>query len=412
MDKRRLDDKYVNALPMPKAGTARIWDAFDPKKPKAPWCSGFGVRLSAGGTRTFILRYRNASREDRIFTIGDVGVWSTDAARDEAFDLKRKIKDGFDPLQQKRDALNAPTVAYLADRFLAEHASAKRTGTRLGYASAVARHVKPLIGRKLVAAVEREDIKKLHRTITDRGGPYAANRTLAALSKMFTLAIEWKLRPDNPCKGIERNAEEKRKRYLTHEELARLTQALAEYEDQRIANAIRLLLLVGARKSEVLGARWDQFDFDRNVWIKPSSETKQRREHEVPISDPALKVLREMRKAAPADAVFLFPGNHQGRISGLKKHWPRILQRAEIADSGKDKLRAHDLRHSFASFAVTNGIQLEAIKDLLGHASIVTTQRYSHLHDRAKREATNKVGSVLAGLVAKRPASRRLKVVR
>jgi integrase len=220
------------------------------------------------------------------------------------------------------------------------------------------------------------------------------------------------LRPDNPVRGVERNAEEQRERYLTHDELARLTKALADYEDQRIANAVRLLLLIGARKNEVLGARWDQFDFDRDVWVKEASYTKQKKKHEVPISDPALRILGDMRKSAPADAVYLFPGDHQGRLGDIKKHWPRILQSAGITDKGKAKLRIHDPRHSFASFAISQGLSLEHIKPLLGHASIVTSQRYSHLHDQAKREATNKVGSLLSGLVAKRPRARKLKVVR
>jgi integrase len=410
---QRLTDDYVRALPVPSTGTTRVWDTYDPKKPKAPWLSGFGVRLSSGGSKTFILRYRNALGADKIFTIGDFGVWSTEAGRDEAFDLKRKIKDGGDPLKEKQDGRDAPTVTKLADRFLTEHAAKKRDSTRRGYAKIVEKDIKPQLGKKLVAAIDRKDVEDLHETITKRGSPYAANRTVATLSKMFSLAVGWKWRVDNPCRGVARNAEEKRKRYLTNEELARLTKALAEYEDQRIANAIRLLLLVGARKGEVLGARWAAFDFERNVWTKRSSETKQNREHEVPLSEAALRVLRTMRKAAPADAVFLFPGDHQGCLGDIKKHWPRILQRARIADTGHAKLRIHDCRHSFASFAVSAGHSLETIGSLLGHSNPSTTMRYAHLHDHATREAANRVGSIMSGLVAKPPTKRKgkLKVV-
>jgi integrase len=404
---RRLDDKYVQGLDLPATGTARHWDCLDPKRPKALWVSGFGVRLSAGGSRSFVLRYRNANREERLFTIGDFPTWSTEAARDEAVALKRRIRDGGDPLKERREVQNAPDMASLCELFLEQHANRKRAGTKNGYRVAVEKHIRPALGRKLVAAVNREDIRKLHQKITDGGRIYQANRTLACLSAMFSLAMQRKLRADNPCRGITRNDEKARKTYLTREQLARLTEVLAEYEDQRHANVVRILLLVGARVGEVLGARWNQFNFDRNVWIKPSSETKQRREHEVPLSDPALDLLHAMREAAPPDAVYLFPGGKDGHLGDIRKAWTSICQRAGLVG-----VRVHDIRHSHASLLVSSGYSLETIGALLGHSSHATTMRYSHLHDSAKREAANKVGSIMAGLVAKRPGKRKLRAVR
>jgi integrase len=401
---QRLDDKYVRGLDLPTTGTMRVWDCHDPKKPKLPWCSGFGVRLSAGGSRSFVLRYR-ADRVERLYTIGDFGVWSTDAARNEAFDLKRRIVAGADPLKERREVQNAPDMASLCDLFL-EHAGRKRASTRRGYAVAVEKHIRPALGKKLIAAVDQEDVRKLHQKITDGGRVYAANRVVAALSAMFNLAVERKMRPDNPCRRVARNAEEKRKTYLTREQLARLTDALAEYDDQRVANAIRMLLLTGARRGEVLGARWAQFNFERNVWIKRSSETKQNREHEVPLSDAALDLLHAMREAAPAGEAFLFPGGKDGHLGDIKAHWARIQQSAGIAG-----VRIHDLRHSHASFLVSAGYSLEIVGAALGHSSPQTSARYAHVHDHAKREAANRIGSIMAGLV-KRPGKRKpLKVV-
>lgn len=296
-------------------------------------------------------------------------------------------------------------MAELCDRFLAEHVVRKRPTAQAGYRHIIERRIKPTLGRKSVAAIDVRDVEKLHTEISAQA-PLLANRTLAVLSKMMTFAIKLKMRAENPAKGIERNAETSRRRYLDNGELTRLTRALAEHDDQQMANAVRLLCLVGARKNEVLSARWAQFDFQRNVWRKESHETKQRRVHEVPLSDAALALLRSMRKVAPDDAQFLFPGHgSSGHLTEIRA-WADICQRANIAD-----LHIHDLRHSHASWLASAGYSLQLIGALLGHNSPSATFRYAHLLDSPQREAVNRIGAQLRGLVAKRPKRGKLKVV-
>jgi integrase len=401
-----LTDSIVRDLKLPERGVRRVYDAPDPRG-KMGWTSGFGVRLSAGGAKTFVLRYRSkATRVERLYSIGAFPDWSVTAARAEAREMKARIDKGGDPQAEKQSARDAATVADLCDRFLAEHLARKRPNTRRDYTNIIQKIVRPALGKKLVAAVDHSDIEKLHREVTERA-PHRANRAIAVLSKMMTLAMAWKMRPDNPCKGVERNPETKRKRYLTKAELGRLTRALAEHDDQQVANAFRLLLLTGARKSEVLSAQWSQFDFGRNVWIKPGHATKQRREHETPIGEAALQLLGQMRKAAP-DARFLFPSHGStGHLTETKKAWAIVCKRAGIVG-----LRIHDLRHSYASFLASAGFSLPAIGAMLGHEQPSTTHRYAHLLDDPLREAADKIGSLMVGLVAKRPAKgKRLKVV-
>jgi integrase len=182
-----------------------------------------------------------------------------------------------------------------------------------------------------------------------------------------------------------------------------LTRALAGHDDQGAANAIRLLLLTGCRKSEALSATWDQFDLDgRGVWVKPAHSTKQRRTHETPLSESALALLRSMRRAAPADAVHLFPGR-DGRphLADIRESWERICKAAKLAD-----LHIHDLRHSYASQLASAGVGLHVIGALLGHTQASTTHRYAHLLDTPLRMATNRAGAVMAGLVGAKPAAR------
>src|SRR5262249_9186763 len=159
-----------------------------------------------------------------------------------------------------------------------------------------------------------------HRKITKTGAPSAANRCIAVVSKMFSLAIRWGWCETNPVKGIERNKEYHRRRYLSGDELVRLTKALAQHPDKKAADAIRLLLLTGARRGEVLSMRWDSVE--DGTWSKPPSSTKQREHHQIPLSAPALELLADIRKSQHPRIDFVFPSHGtSGHRVELKKDW-------------------------------------------------------------------------------------------
>ena len=408
MSSKWLTDAVLRDLRLPGRGTTRVFDLPHPGGKKG-WVSGFGVRVSAGGSKSFVLRYRSRkTRTEHLYTIGTFPSWSVDAARAEAKDLKHRIEKGEDPQAERESERNAATITELCDRFVADHVAKKRPSTVRDYTSIINGYIKPQIGKKLVTALDHRDVEELHVGITKRGAHHRANRVVSVLSRMMTLAMKWRLRPDNPCKGLERNPEAKRKRYLTPDELGRLTRALAEYPDQQTANVFRLLLLTGARKSEILSARFEQFDLNnRQVWIKPAHTTKTKIEHEIPLGDAALALLRGMRKAEP-DAEYLFPSrSSSGHLEVVKKPWAAICKRAGIVG-----LRMHDLRHSYASFLASAGYSLPVIGALLGHTQPNTTARYAHLLDDPLREATSRVGAMMGGLViGKRPAKRKLRAV-
>jgi integrase len=203
---------------------------------------------------------------------------------------------------------------------------------------------------------------------------------------MFNLAIAWGMRPDNPAKGIERKPEEKRERYLSADELVRLAEALAKRPGSS-ANAIKLLLLTGARRNEVLSATWSQFDLGAGVWTKPASTTKQAKLHRAPLSAPAMQLLVDMRKDA-GPSPFLFPGANGKPQGDLKKFW-----RAICTDAQLEGARVHDLRHSFASVLASAGVGLHVIGALLGHSQPATTHRYAHPLDDPLRRATERAGA-------------------
>ena len=379
----KLSDKDVRALTPPASGNRITYDGE---------VKGFGCRVTASGAKAWIVNYRAGGRERRI-TIGSYPDWSVSAARDRAKEIKRQVDVGEDPMEERHRERSAPTVADLAKRYLAEHAPRKRPRSVAGDVCMLNRVILPRLGRMRVELVRRADISALHREVSIET-PINANRALALLSKMFALAIAWEMRVGNPAIGVERNPENKRDRYLSPAELLRLIEALAAHKDQVSANAIRLLLLTGARRGEVLGATWSQFDLEAGAWTKPASTTKQKKLHRVPLSAAALALLVEMK--AKANGPALFPGRGSNAVQGeLKRSWASICKAAQL-----DEVRVHDLRHSYASILASAGRSLPVIGALLGHSQPSTTNRYAHLMDDPLRAATEKVGALVSGRAA------------
>ena len=360
--------------------------------------SGFGVRVYPSGERHFVLSYRIKGRK-RLYTIGKYGdPFTLTMAREKAEKLKGGILDGEDPLRHRQEELAAPTVKDLARKYLTDHAEKnKRPASVRDDRAMIEKIILPRLGARKVADITFADVDALHGKL--KATPYRANRVVALLSKMFSLAStrwrDWSRLDYNPAKGIVRYPEESRERYLSPSELGALTKALAKHPNQISANAIRLLVLTGARKGEVLGATWDQFDLDEGVWVKPSAHTKQKREHRIPLNAPALQLLTGMKVDAEGeetdDDEFVFPGGgNNGHLIEIKKVWKTVCNEAGIAGC-----RIHDLRHTYASILASSGLSLLVIGQLLGHTQQATTKRYAHIQDDPLREATNRVGSLV-----------------
>lgn len=389
----RISDKEIKCLPVPEKGNKIYYD--DEVK-------GFGARITSKGAISFILNYRIYGRERR-FTIGPLTDYTSEAARDEAIDLRKYIRKGIDPLEEKEKIWTAPTVSDLETDYLDRWAKIhKRESSQKKDEDLLDRWIIPKLGRLRVEAVTYQDIERLHRTM--KHVPYSANRVLALLHKMFALAVKWNWCEKNPVTGVKRYPEEKRERYLSGDELQRLVQALTNYpkytntageektepRKEQSSNIIRLLLLTGARRGETISAKWDQFNLETGVWTKPSSHTKQNKTHRVPLSAPALTLLREI-KEKEHNSDYVFPGNtndtHQTEV---KNAWTSICKLAKIHG-----LRVHDLRHSYAAHLASAGLSLPIIGALLGHSQPATTARYAHLLDEPLREATELVGNLI-----------------
>jgi len=378
-DKPQISDKLVKGLTPPQSGYTVAYDGTGPNAIR-----GFGVRITAAGTRSFVLNYRLHGIEHR-HTIGAYPTWSVLAAREEAKRLRKEIDKGINPVVERREKRDADTVKELSVRYLDEHVSRQAPSSQLTNKAMLANDILPAIGSLKVADVTTDDIERLHRAVTKRA-PIRANRVVATAKKMFNLAIKWRKRSDNPCTGLEFNPENQRRRYLSPVEIAKLGDALATYSSQNAANVVRFCLLTGCRSGEAMTARWEQFDLERGTWTKLTSETKQRRFHSVPLSAPAMMLLMNLREKAAGDAIYVFPGRKAGKpLAQIRTCW-------EAVRPGPD-IHVHDLRHSFASIAASGGASLPLIGALLGHTQARTTQRYAHLFDDALRQVADRVGA-------------------
>jgi len=375
----RINDRLLRTLSPPRQGSDFVYD------PQTP---GFGVRITANGIVSFVLNYQTKGRKRR-FTIGRYPELSATSARQEAIELRGRIRAGNDPLADKELERTAPTVSDLFSDYFERHACLHKRSSSAADDQGMARNIiLPKLGKLKVEDVSRRDIEELHKSV--RSMPYRANRVLALLSKMMSLAVRWEWRANNPCAGIPRFPEERRERWLSTGELETLLDALNRHPSRSVANAVRLLLLTGARRGEVLSARWEEFDLERGVWTKPSHHTKQKRTEHVPLSAGALQLLVSMKGQTSSE--LLFPGRMPGEpLKQIKKSWSAICRAANIKDA-----RLHDLRHTYASHLVSAGMSLPIVGRLLGHTQPQTTARYAHFADDPLRQATDRFASIVA----------------
>ncbi|QSF55150.1 site-specific integrase [Brevundimonas fontaquae] len=411
---------------------------------------GLGVRVRPSGVKSFILTYRRGGQLRKL-TLGraDEG-YSIEEARDHARAALRDVREGVDPQAVKIADRHALTVNAMIDHYMADGPAMKPNKKPSSWdtnRTLFDCHIRPLLGRRLAQDLTRLDIAKFQLEVSQgktarniktgyrkrsrvTGGKRVAALAVVTLGAAYEFAILTDLLKVNPTKGVERFQTIRRERYLSDREIAAISEALAQFEreDPRhavMADTVRLLILTGCRKSEILSLRWDYVDWDVGCLRLPESKTGAKT---VPLADAAIDLLRrrwdEGRSPEPSRghnsgytssevdrSPYVLPAlKGQGHFVGLPHLWTKVkvsadeILRQKAAEASKDprdvrsllNVRLHDLRHSFASFAIAGGASLFMVGKVLGHKQARTTEIYAHLSDDPLKQLANRTAARLS----------------
>lgn len=374
---------------------------------------GFGVRVRPSGIKSYVAVYRIGGRK-RWFTIGEHGSpWTPEKARAKAVAVLLAAKNGADPQEEKIKAREkVETVGELIDLYLRDGPADKPNKRPRSWEtdrSNLNRHVRILIGTRAAAGLAPKDIAEFQRNVAAgksrqdiktkkrgraivRGGAGIAARSVTALAAMLQWAERREIIAKNPARGIQKFKPVPRERFLTRDELVKLLDTIDSMaEAGRIkrndASIFKLLIYTGCRKLEIVGLRWTEIDFARMSIVLPDERSKTGAKR-VPLNSMAIAELQAMPRKTP----YVFPAEkgQGGHVANTHHVWERVRLEANMPD-----LRMHDLRHSFASFAVETGESIYVLQRALGHKKAVTTQRYAHLRDDPLQALVERVGAFI-----------------
>lgn len=370
----------LDGLPLPASGQRATY--HDAKTP------GLQLRLTATGVKTFSVFRRVRGGDPERVTLGRYPAMSIEQARRLALDASAAMEAGENPAESKRLARAERSFGDLFAEYLERHAKPRKRTWREDQQRFEQYLRKPLAGKK-VSAVDRQAIAAVHSAITRAGHSAVANRVLALVSSVFGWAISAGLCNDNPARGIKRNPEKSRDRFLQSDELPRFFAALAEEPNETIRDYLLISLLTGARRTNVLGMRWADVSLERGEWHIPM--TKNGTPQTVTLTPEALEILARRQAANTDGSAFVFPGpGKTGHLVEPKKGWQRILEKAELAD-----LRIHDLRRTIGSWQAKTGASLAIIGKSLNHKNPATTAIYARLDLDPVRESMERATSAM-----------------
>ena len=380
-----LTSAFVRQAPCP-TGQRKV-DYFDSKQ------RGFLIEIRCSGRKTYYQRYCDERGRERQFKIGRADALTAEQARRSARSILARAVLGENPQLRRQELRSIPSLAeFVAEKYLPFIKTYKRSW---GTDETVLRiHALPSLGKMALDEITAEHIIALiARMRSDGYAVGTSNRVVMILRYMYNLAAKWKVPgvAANPTRGIELGQEAQRNRFLSRQEAQRLVDAITVDENRTAANAILLLMLTGARRNEITQAKWEHVLWTERKLLVPLSKSGKPRW--IALSTSAMSLLDSIPKPAGCDHIF--PSSITGRpCPSLWFPWRRIRARAGLQD-----VRLHDLRHSFASFLVNEGVSLYVVQALLGHANARTTQRYAHLASDTLTDATE----IVDGIVTAQP---------
>lgn len=368
-----LNEKFIQSLKEPGI----YWDGEIP---------GFGIRVYPNGAKSFILDYRLKGVKKRK-VLGKWPATPLKVVREIARQKSTVARAGIDPY--KKGGNNTPPFSTVAQEYLDRWAR-KKNKPKTVHESELRLKAKilPAFGTRQIGDIKRDEIIRFFEMVTRKNGPYEANRCLVLIQKIYECALAWERLPEgsiNPAARIDRNQERPRNENLSPDDLSRLLAAI-EGEDVYVRVGIRLFLLTGLRKMELLTRRWS--DIDRENKILRLSDTKAGRPFYLPLSEQALACFEELPKVSE----WIFPSKING--SHLpdfpRKPWARIKKKLGI------EITIHGLRHTAASWLAAGGVSLKLIGGLLNQSTASITDRYAHLQAESLRGTADALGEMVS----------------
>lgn len=384
---------------MPKLTKSAIDNTKPGPKDIWIWCSelpGFGVRVQPSGRKTYVVRYRNEIGVQRKMTLARCCDIPPERARDMARRQFGQVAEGQDPVQERIDKREAPTMAELWDRYLKEYAQVfKKASSVVSDEGTWRRYIEKPLGKKKAAEVNKTDVTKIVSSLSDRKA--SANHVVALLGKMFNLAEDWGLRPvnSNPCRRWKKFKITERECILSPEQIAAVDKAMDEMVTEgslmySMACLVRLWMITGCRNTEIREAERSWVDFNRKLLLLPDSKVGQRR---IPLPDAAIEIIKTL-----PDGKWLIPGRLHGQpIKSPWGMWKRIAERAGVPVES----RPHDLRHTVGSLGHDSGLSQKQIQQQLGHRQMSTTERYIHGVKSSQSQAANQIADLITSNWAK-----------
>ena len=401
--------------------TKRAIDAIKPAQREAIYwdddLSGFGLRVKLSGVKSFLVQYRNRQGRSRRLTLGKYGVLTVEQARTSAKIALGDVAGGGDPVATKASERSTISIAELCREYL-EKAEAGQLITRRGRVKKqstlyidrgrIERHIIPLLGSRTIKELTKTDVAKFLADVVGgktkaivktkkrgkavvRGGRVAGSRAVGLLGGIFSYAVAQGYCPTNPCAGVTRPADKKRKFRLDERGYRILGQCLAEAEERKEAwqaiVAIKLLALSGCRRAEIENLLRAEVDQPGSALRLSDTKTG---ESIRPVAGCAMDLVREAMEKSNSDQVFPSPTNSAQPYRGLPKAFQRII-------GGRlPGITPHKLRHAFGGAGEDVGLSVPTIGALLGHAGHGVTAGYIHKVDPVLIAAANRVGDYIA----------------
>ena len=415
-EKFNFTKKAINDLPIPEKGKRFVFK--DEKE------SGLILRVTGNGVKSFAL-YKKFKGKPIKITFGTFPDLSVENARKMAQLEKANLINGVNANDVKRSFRQEATLKHLFEEYMERYSKVEKKSWQYDE-----REIPMFLGQwfnRKLSDISKQEVIRMHEKLRADNGLYQANRMLERLRAMYNKALEWGWEGNNPTLGIKKYKEVKRDRFILPQEMPFFFQALEQEESRTAKDFFNILLLTGARKSNVLAMRWEDIDFHQNVWRIP--ETKNGEPVTVPLLGDAIEILKVRKEYSAGRWVFPSHANPNEHFADPKKAWDRIRQgstimlwesepdlkdfvqevkekqpdyaksipeiyRAIVKQAEKDKInlpkglvdiRIHDIRRTFGSYQAITGSSLQIIGKSLGHKHMDSTQIYARLHDAPVR---------------------------